>query len=153
MVYISDQVDICQADQIPRRTKNNYVSKIRILIQQLISCNRNLTNMATWKMTAQFHFNPFKLSYLVLVLTLIVMCTSYVYGLHNRRTYHNREFNRFEPKKIHSYHHYEGHSKKASSNKNGKQALKIPTNNIFDSHGFDHSLHYSMLQGNFNGKF
>ena len=122
------------------------MSKIRILIQQLISCNRYLTNMARWKMTAQCHFNPFKISYLVLVLTLIVMCISCVYGLHNRRTYHNREFNRFEPKKIHSYHHYEGRSKKASSNKNLKQTLNPPNNDIFDSHGYENSLHYSMLQ-------
>ena len=106
--------------------------------------------MAMWKMRAHFHFNPFKIWYLILVLTLIVIFTSTVYGIHNRRSYHNREFNRFEPKKIHSYHHHDSRSKQASSNKNGKQPLNLATNSVYDTYSHDNSLHYSSLKGKYH---
>ena len=75
------------------------------------------------------------------------MSTTCVYGLHNRRSYHNREFNRFEPKKIHSYHHHDGRSKQASLNKDGKQPLNFESNSVYDTHSHDNSLYYSLTKG------
>ena len=105
--------------------------------------------MATCKMTAHFHFNPYKVSHLVLVLTLIVISTFSVNGLHNRRNYHNREFNRFEPKKVHSYHHHDGLSKQASSIKDGKLPLNFVSNSVYETHNHDNSLHHSLLKGKY----
>ena len=63
----------------------------------------------------------------------MVISASYVSGIHNRRSYHNREFNRFEPKKLRSFHRYEGHIKQ--SHKNGQQSFA--TNTMHDAQGYD----------------
>ena len=99
-------------------------------------------------MGIHFNVNPFRVSQLVYVITLMVISVSYVSGIHNRRSYHNREFNRFEPKKLRSYHRYEGHIKQ--THKNGQPSFAI--NTIHDAQGYDgmdgsKSINPSLLKG------
>jgi hypothetical protein len=99
-------------------------------------------------MAEHFSINPFRVSYLVYVITLMVISASYVAGIHNRRSYHNREFNRFEPKKLRSYHRYEGHIKQ--THKNGQPSFAI--NTMHDVQGYDKmdgskSVHPPLLKG------
>ena len=84
-------------------------------------------------MAIHFHANLFGTRLTFYVIAIFILSASYVNGTHQRKTYHNREFNRFEPKKYHSYHViHDGHSKAAQ--KNGKSSLVI--NTMHDIQGY-----------------
>ena len=99
-------------------------------------------------MATHFRTNPFGALQLVYITALMAITASYVVGTHSRKTYYNREFNRFEPKKFHSYHHYDGHLKQDYNN--GHPSFTI--NTMHETQGYDkmdrlNSMHPSQLQG------
>ena len=63
-----------------------------------------------------FPINHYGVSRLVYVIALMMISASYVVGTHNRKKYLNGEFNRFQPKKYHTHHHYDSHMKRPHLN-------------------------------------
>ena len=91
-----------------------------------------------------------QISNILCVVALITISASYTVCTHNRRSYHNREFNRFDAKKFHTHHHnYEGHIKQALQDGQFSPTFDSLQNNlVFDKPGRGKSFRTASMKGN-----
>ena len=91
-----------------------------------------------------------QISNILCVVAIIVMSASYAACTHNRRSYHNREFNRFDAKKFHTHHHnYEGHIKQALQDGQFSPTFDGLQNKlVFDKPSGGNLFHTASMKGN-----
>ena len=89
-------------------------------------------------------------SNILCVVAIIVISASCTVCTHNRRSYHNREFNRFDAKKFHTHHHnYEGHIKQALQDGQFSPTFDGLQNKlVFDKPSGGNSFHTASRKGN-----
>ena len=91
-----------------------------------------------------------QISNILCVVALITISASYTVCTHNRRSYHNREFNRFDAKKFHTHHHnYEGHIKQALQDGHFSPMFDgLQNKPVFDKLSGGNSFHSASMKGN-----
>ena len=91
-----------------------------------------------------------QISNILYVVVVIVISASYAVCTHNRRSYHNREFNRFDAKKFHGHHHnYEGHIKQALQDGRFSPTFDGLQNKlVYDKPSGGNSFHTASMKGN-----